>query len=173
MTENKIFIALRTALLNGMSEPLGLEVRRSYQPTQQGADFQPTLYIHLISQRRYGYLERNDIPDGDVIRHVERQYYETVIQFTGQVLEKADTSLTSVDLLNEAAYVLQSDQGRLWLQEQGISILRVDNIRQIYATDEQERFQSSPNFDLTIITQQVKETTSPITISVELKQHRI
>lgn len=172
MRENEIFKNLRDVLLENLDIP-DVEVKRAYQPTQQSGDFNPTIYFSLINQNRYGYPQRNDVVDGDVIRHIEKQIYETDIQFTGYVLESPGTVIRSVDLLNEAAYILQSDKGRESLRDREIVIIRLQSIRHLYVTDEQGRFQSSPSFDFTVITSQVKETTSPIVNSTEFNKYRV
>lgn len=172
MRENEIFKNLRDVLLNSLDIP-EVEVKRSFQPTQQGGDFNPTIYMHLVSQRRYGYLERSEIPSDTLMRHIERQYYESTIQFTGYVMEDANTDITSVDLLNLAAEILQSDSGREYLRSKQMSIIRLTDIRHLYITDEQDRFQSSPSFDFVVITQQIKETTSPIIRTVEFNKYEV
>lgn len=174
MTENEIFAALRQALLEGFTDLQIIgDVKRNYQPTKQGANSQPTIYFSLVSQRRYGYLQREDIPNGEVMRHIEKQQYEAIIQFTGQVLEGADTSIRTTDLLNEAAYILQRDTTRLSLRDKGIGIQRATDIRQVFNTDEQDKYQSTPSFDLTITHFQTRESTSPIMYKWELNQHRV
>lgn len=172
MTENEIFKNLRDLLVAQIGRS-DIEVKRAYQTTQQGADLNPTIYFHLVSQRRYGYLQRNDILENDVMWHIEKQYYETVIQFSGLIEESPSTEYRTVDLLNDAAYVLQSDAGRAFLQTKEMSFLRVTDIRHLYATDNQERYQSYPSFDLTVITQQLKKSITPVINTFQFDKYRI
>lgn len=170
MTENEIYKAIRSELIANLNK---IEVKQAQQNTQQGISFNPVIYMFFISHYRYGYLQRLDSPEGDVIKHIERQPYETVLQFTGHVLENPDTQLTSLDILNDAADILQSDKGRLSLKEKGIKVLRITDIRHVFTLDEQGRNQSTPSFDLTIQHERVKESTTPITQSFEFKKYRV
>lgn len=170
MTENEIYKAIRSELVISLNQ---VEIKQAQQNTQQGLSTSPAIYMFFISHRRYGYLQRSDIPDGNVIKHIERQPYETVIQFTGQVLENTDTKITSLDLLNEASIILQGDAGRLSLRDKGVKVLRVTDIRHVFNLNEQDRNQSTPSFDLTVQHEQVRETITPITNSFEFKKYRI
>lgn len=174
MTENEIFTALRQVLLEGFTDlQVDGDVKRNYQPTKQGANSKPTVYFSKVSQRRYGFLQRDDIPNGDVMRRIEKQLYETIIRFTGQLLEGPSTSYTSSDLLDDTAFVLQRDKTRLALRDKGIGLQRITDIRHVFNIDEQDKYQSTPSFDITITHYQIKETTSPIIYKWELHQHRV
>lgn len=174
MTENEIFTAVRQVLLEGFTDlQVDGDVKRNYQPTKQGANSKPTIYFSKASQRRYGHLQRADIRDDDTMRHIEKQLYETIIRFTGQVLEAPNTSYTSSDLLDDAAFVLQRDKTRLALRDKGIGIQRITDIRHVFNVDEQDKYQSTPSFDITITHSQIKETTSPIIYKWELNQYRV
>lgn len=174
MTENEIFTAIRQVLLEGFGDLQVIgDIKRNYQPTKQGANSIPTIYFSLISQRRYGFLRRDDVPDGEIMQHIEKQQYEAVIQFTGQVLESPNTNIRSTDLLNEAAYLLQRDKTRLQLRDKGIGIQRATDIRQVFNTDEQDEYQSTPSFDLIITHQSIKYSTSPIIYKLEINQYKV
>lgn len=178
MLDNEIIAALRTVLLQGFDDlSLSVEVKQSFQPTQQGANTDPTIYIFKITDKRYGFLDRKSVWDENTLQetHTESQVYESTFQFSALVRQDPSdvASLTASDVANYAASIMQSDKTRESLQELGIGVLRVLDVRNPYFNDDRDQFEGSPNFDLVITYNRVIITQSPVIQSVEYNFNRV
>lgn len=174
----EIIAVMRAGLdANGLSN---VKVKQSNQPTNQGANTAPTLYLDKIpGDKRYGFLRRTDEWVDDVdppfMRHIEAQVYESTFQFTALSIQNpADvTQLTASDLANWAASIIQSDAARLALQAKGIGMLRITEIRNPYFVDDKNRFEASPSFDFTLTHEKVIISTSPAVVTYEADVKRV
>lgn len=141
-------------------------VKQSNQPTQQGANTVPTCYFFKVADKRYGYLGRYD--KWDVISsqmvHTENQYFESTWQVGALVLQnpKDLTIPTASDLVNEAAWIMQSDATRQTLNTNGIGILRISDIVNPYFRDDRDNFEAFPSFDFTLVYEQQRIIQDPI-----------
>jgi hypothetical protein len=157
-----IFAVLQTGLTaQGYT---ALQLAQSFQPTNQGVNTAPTLFLFKLSDHRYGFLERTDVwnPDTETMVHTETQLYETMFQIsTLATQDPTNTSLpTASDYANIAAGIMNSDAARLALNAQGINIYRITDVRNPYFMDDRDRFEASPSFDFTVQHQQVITSTS-------------
>lgn len=62
MKDNRLLREVRAVLLAGLADQglSSVAVKQSFQPTNQGANEGPTVYLSKIADRRYGFLRRND-----------------------------------------------------------------------------------------------------------------
>lgn len=157
-------------------------VKQAYQPTQQGAPTGPVVLLNKIpGDVRFGAPKKIDRWDPDAngglgeMIHSESQWYESTFQVNAIVTQDADddTPLTSSDLLNIVAAVLQSDETITSLRAKGIGLLRVRDIRNPTFTDDRDRNVYSPSFDFTLTHEQAIISTSPATDTVEYGIYRI
>jgi hypothetical protein len=145
-----------------------VKVKQANQPTQQGVNTAPTVYFFKVANKRYGWLGRNDIWDINAVPpqmiHTESQYIESTWQLTALVLQNPTTpnQYTASDLINEVASIMQSDNTRAILNNSGIGILRVSDIRNPYFVDDRDNFEASPSFDFVLTYQNIRNSTNPI-----------
>ncbi len=141
-----------------------VQIRQSFQPINVGANTAPTLYIHKISDHRYGFPERKDTIESDLsLQHSETQLYESMFQITAlSIQDPANTAQkTASDIANMAAAIMQSDATNATLLANSISIYRITDVRNPYFVDDKDRFEASPSFDFTLQHEQVIISTTP------------
>lgn len=181
MLENALIKEVITTLKAGFTAAgyTNVKVVQTNQPTQQGANTGPTVYLTQLPAKRYGFLKRDDRYNQDVdppvMEHTETQIYETTFQLSALVTQdpKKTTSLTALDVLNMAAAIIQGDKGREYLQSQEIQILRVMDIRNPNFSDDRDRFEYSPSFDFTLTHKQVIISAVPVVESYEANFNRV
>lgn len=184
MLDNAQVRALSPLLIQGMKD-VGHDiiVKKDYQPTNQGLPEKPALFLHKIGDRRIGFPGRKDewveanpptIPVG-YMKHTERCWYETTWQLSALAIQnpKKPNDPTASDLVNYAAYVMQSQNMLIGLRDSGIGILRVMGVRNPYFVDDKNRFEANPSFDFTLTHEQVIISTSPVALTEEFQIKRI
>ena len=154
------------------------KVVASYQPVQQGVATTPTIYIFKIGpDKRYGFLKRSDKWDAiaGVMVHSEIQVYESTYQISGLVIQDPAilTGDTAADLCETVASIINGDVGRQKLQDAGVGILRITNVRNPPFSDDRDRFEFSPNFDFTLTHQDVRLSQSPVVTAIEVDIKRV
>ncbi len=131
----------------------GVTVKAANQPTQQGIDTNPTLYFFKVFSKRYGFLGRDDVWVASQMVHTETQFVESTFQISALVLQNPATpnQYTASDLVYEASSIMQSDQTLDTLNNGGIGILRVAELRNPWFVDDRDNFEASPSFDFTLV----------------------
>jgi len=146
----------------------GVAVKQANQPTQQGINTQPTVYFYQIGVKRYGFLGRTDVWNNieSEMVHTESQYYETTFQVSALVLQypQSPSQYTAIDLVNEVASIMQSDNTLAILNSSGIGILRISDISNPHFVDDRDQFESSPFFEFTLVSQSSRVTTTPVIV---------
>jgi hypothetical protein len=139
-------------------------VKQSNQPTQQGVPTTATVFFFKVSNKRYGFLGRYDQWIIDQMVHHESQYMEITFQVSSLVLQYPITpnQYTASDLVNEVAAIMQSDNTREILNNNGIGILRVMEIQNPYFIDDRDQFEASPFFQFTLVYRDDRVSTNPI-----------
>lgn len=138
----------------------GFKIYKGFQPTTQGPEpvSTPSVYFTKLPSRRYGSMNRKDVWDSinSVMVHAETQFYETTYQISAAVISNPTAlSYTASDLVNAAAQSLNSDYAISTFKSNNINVLRVTDIRNPYFLDDLRRFEASPSFDVTFITEMV------------------
>lgn len=187
-TEKQLFKAVRDILIAEFAAtttppspvPSGLEVKQANQPTQQGTPTGPVIFMTKLPDYRYGSRGMQDewIPDtmgGGVQRHTETQQYESTFQLNCLVTQNpANLSQpTAMDVLNYAAYIMQSDATIRTLQAQGFGIERVSQIRQTPFQDDRDRYEYSPSFDFVLTHKQIVTSEIDVLQSTEFAIYQI
>jgi hypothetical protein len=151
----------------------GLPLKQAFQPTQQGANTQPTAYLYKIGDEPRGWPYREEVWDEPNSRmvHRELQKYETTFQFSALATQdpKTPQQYTASDILNLVRYCLQSAAAIAAFEAQGVGVLRVGQVRNPYFMDDRARFEASPSFDVTFTHTQVITSTSPILTTTEFQ----
>ncbi len=174
MLDNQL-IALIISTIIGQEAIAGIPgtpIKQAFQPTQQGANTQPTAYLHKIHDKRYGFRRSEDIwdPVNKIMGHEETQQYETMFQIsTLSTQDPANVSqYTASDILNLIAYILQSATTIVILQSNSVGIERISDVRNPYFKDDRDRFEASPSMDFTLTHKQIITSTVPILTKTEL-----
>lgn len=157
MKDNELIIAVRTVTLARLAAPsygLGtLELKQSFQPTQQGVSSVACLFMHKITDRRYGSPQRKEQWNEVLLQfdYVESELIETTFQCNALAPQDPanNTELTPADYVKAFARALQSDPVLIALQAQGVGVLRITEIRSGYTSNDKEQFQQEPSFDVT------------------------
>jgi len=177
--DNDLIRLFRPIIINGLvaNGYDGVIVKQSYQPTQQGTDSEPAVYFQKIGDKRYGFLQTSDVWDEDenVMVHTETQQYETTFQFSALVLQSPlnPYSYTAADLVNEVAAIMQSNATQDILLESDVGILRVMNVVNPFFTDDFDKFEAAPLFELVLTHKQTRVTEVPVIQSTELNINRV
>lgn len=152
-------------------------VLQSFQPTQEGVPSVPSVFLHKLSDHRYGFLGRQDIYDEahEIFTHTETQVYESMFQITTLVTQDPANvnQMTASDLANRVAAILQSDATIATLLTSDIQILRVTDVRNPYFTDDRDRNEANPSFDFTLTHKQIIISSTPVIESVEINFDRV
>lgn len=177
---------------NGSSN---IAVKQAYQPTMQGANREPTLYLYKVSDRRHGSPFRRTVfvpegswepspvfdqaqvwsgNDGKAVK-VEAQVYETTFQINALV--KQDPSkldgYTASDILNYCAAVLQSEETRTAFRAAGLDFLRISDVRNPYFLSDRGGFEASPSLDFVVIHNQVLSSSVPFAVKTGFVIERV
>lgn len=169
--DNVLIAEIISILNNGFAAmsalvPTAPIVKQSYQPVQQGANTAPTIYLFKVSDNRLGFPGRYDCWDEDTQTevHKEIQQYETTFQLSCWATQDPSNvaSLTASDIANYAVYIMQSETTVTALEAQGFGIYRVGQVRNPSFTDDRDRFEFAPSFDIVITHKQIITTTTPI-----------
>lgn len=147
----------------------GTPIAQAFQSTQEGVSTATTAYIYKVMDHRYGYPQKSDVWMTDKIVHTESQIYETTFQISVLAPQNPASSseLTPSDILNQIAYILQSDSTIAALQAQGVGIERVMDIRNPFFVDDRDRHEASPSFDFVVTHKQIVVTQTPVLQSIE------
>ena len=166
-TDNTLIQLFLPIIQNGLIADgyTNVVVQQANQPTQQGIPTAPTVYFYKVGNRRYGFLGRQDVwsSESNTMVHNERQYYETTFRIQALVLQNVKApNYTASDLANEVACILQSDNTRTILNNSGVGVLRITDIRNPYFVDDRDNFEALPSFDFTLVYLNDRLSTSPI-----------
>lgn len=168
MRDNQLYAFLIPIINAGLiARGISATVKQSYQPTPEGINVGTLVTLTKISENRYGFLKREDVwnAGNGNFDHVETQVMESHFQVGAfSIIDpKTETSatLTAADVLYEVTAILQSDAFLLALKAQGIGVLRIQELRNPYFSDDRERFEASPSFDFTITHKRVTIATTP------------
>ncbi|MDR2093025.1 MAG: hypothetical protein LBP58_06900 [Azoarcus sp.] len=153
MRDNALIIFVRAALLELLpGRGLGnVAVRQNWQPRQQGRANETCIYLHKITDRRYGSRAVREVWDtdtGEMVRR-ETQLIETTLQFTVLAAERdpASDEDTAADVARAASAVLQSPAFIERAGKAGVQVLRIQDIRNQPVENDRDRFEFETSFD--------------------------
>lgn len=155
----------------------GTPVKQAFQPTQQGVNTKPTAYIHKIASRRTGYPQRSDTWDANAGKmiHVETQNMETTFQVSALALQdpKQESQLTASDILDSISYILQSEATIEALMAQEVGVLKINDGRESYFKDEQDRFEVAPSFDFVLTHKRIVSSENRVLSSTRFEAYKV
>lgn len=179
MLDNELIIKVRTAILAGEAAAgiTGTPIKQAFQPTNQGVNTVPTAYFHVVSHQRVGYVHRSDVWNELTSKmiHTETQQYATTMQISALSTQNPalTNQKTAADILNLIAYILQSSVTIQALQNDGIGIQRIMDVRNPPFIDDRGRYEYAPNFDFVLTHKQVIITETPVLESTEFQILRV
>lgn len=172
-----LFIAQLKPVMIATPSLAAIDLARSFQPRQQGAPTGGTVFLFKVGDRRYGWPKRRDLVDvnGLIFGHEEEQHCATTYQFSAWVPQNpADTArLTESDVLNLVSGIMQSDTIIEGFRAAGVGIQRITDVRNPYITDERDRFEAVPSFDVVVTHNRVTSTTVPAVVAYDVNMSRV
>ncbi len=175
-TDSELFTLIREQLVAELSaQGVSAEVLQSYQPTQEGAALEAALYLHKVSDHRYGFPGTEQVwnAETEVFDVASVQVYESLFQCMAWRPESATSTATASDLANLAAGLLQTP----WVQQRliaaGVNILRVTDVRNPYSVNDRDQFMAEPSFDFTLTHRRSIISTTPSASPVESAIYRV
>ena len=186
-TEKQLFKLVGDILVAGFATPQSpqtspaVQVTQAAQPTQQGIPTTATIFMTKLPDYRYGSRGMKDewIPDtvegGGVQRHTETQIYESTFQLNALAPQdpRITDQATAADIVNFAAYIMQSDATIRTLRENGVGIERVTQVRNTPFQDDRDQWEYSSSFDFVLTHKQIVTTEIDVLQSTELAIYQI
>jgi len=130
-------------------------VQQKQQPTQQGREDEPTIFIEKLFDKAHGFAKVTYTPhetNTHLVLEEELQVYTVTYQFCAACTQDPRDTYrpTASDLCDIARMILQRRSAIRYFQALGINLLRVPEVRNSYFTNEQDRQEAMPSFDLTV-----------------------
>lgn len=156
MNDKDLITAIRLELVRELPGQgyAGAQILQDYQPDNEGRVTGPVVYIHKISDPRYGWQSRVESKNpisGEVTR-TESQWMRSGYQFT------CLAPSYPADLANICAMLMNSRSVIQSLMAKGVGIERITDIRTPYFKNDRDQFEQTPSFDV-IFTHQRTITT--------------
>lgn len=161
--DNDVIAAIISRLEDGLaawpwanfSTPFTVGVQQKQQPTQQGREDEPTVFIEKLFDKAHGFAKVTYTPhptDTNLSNEEELQVYTATYQLCATCTQDPRNTYrpTASDLCDIARMILQRRSSIRHFQELGINLLRVPEVRNSYFTNEQDRQEAMPSFDLTV-----------------------
>ena len=179
MTEADVWRALIATLRSGLDAQgqNALAIKQSFQPRKQGVNSQDTVYLFKVTSRRVGHQgKRFDYNAGNNnFDGTENYWLEATFQLTALVerdIQDAD-SLTSYDIADLCAAILQTESARKQLLQSDIGILRIGHVRNPYSIDDRAQFDQDCSFDFVLTYNQTIASTVPVADPIEADIQRV
>lgn len=136
----------------------GLPIYQAFQPTQQGVDKETSLYLYKIRDEKYGFATIANFWDEQQNKmiHTEEQRYQTTFQFSCLSIQNPENvnQKTASDILNLIVYILQNNKTIDIFKNNGIGILRINDIKNTYFLDDFNRYEAIPSFEFSVMHKQ-------------------
>lgn len=152
-------------------------IRQSQQPTAQGTPSTTTYYGQIITERRHGFEQFAEIWNETTQQFdtFQSQQVESVIQFgvSGPQDPANLTQETLPDLVRALASAIASERSRASLRAAGIGLLRIRDVRVVYAVDDKNHHEASPSVDITLTHRDTYIDTLPAVTAREVVIFRV
>lgn len=153
MTDNDILKIIRDTIVTGMVDD-GVLVVQKQQPVPQGIPSQPTIFFEKLFDHRYGWPKTDYVSINGLPPYAEQvtQKYEMTLQISSLSVQdpKDTTRPTASDLVNKIAMIFTSRTMVAEMLAKGCSVLRSTEVRNMYFTDDRDRQEAHPSFDLVV-----------------------
>lgn len=172
-----LFMAELLPRMQAQTDLAGVLLARKYQPRQHGATTGPIVYFFKVGDHNHGSPQREDFYNeaGVIFDQTQRQLVETTYQLAAWVPQNpaAVTALTESDVLNIVSAIMQSEALIAAFRAAGVGIQRVTDIRNPYFTDERDRFEAEPSFDIVLTHYRNLSSTLPAVDTYEANIRRV
>lgn len=178
MLDNPLY-TLILSVLNAQLASVGLTgttIVKAYQSVRQGVvpspGYSPTTsgYLVKLFDKLDGFPDEGYVWDAtnQVEAHTQTQLYHSVFQLTALAIQVPGntTQLTASDVANLLVGILRKPHTMQLLQAQGVGILDITEVRNPYFLDDRDRYEASPNFDFTLVHNQVLTDSVPYSDTV-------
>lgn len=161
MTDNQIYAILFPFIRQML--PIygvrGCEVVQGFQQQKQGPATAPSVVIHKIADKRYGFPHRTDewVEYWAEMVRTETIQMESTFQVNGLGVVNGSTTM---DIVGTVASILQSDAFLEVLRAAGMGVLRITDIRQTYFHDDRDQYAADPSFDFVLTHKHVYVSTA-------------
>jgi len=161
MNDNTVLKEIRDIIIAGMVDDNVIVVQKQ-QPSPQGVPSGPTVFFEKLFDYRYGWPKLNYVSINGLPPYAEEvsQKYEMTLQISALSVQnpKTPSQMTASDLVNKVAMIFTSRTMIGQLLAKGLGVLRSTEVRNMYFTDDRDRQESHPSFDL-VITYEKKAVT--------------
>tara|TARA_R110000851_G_C13077978_1_gene565528 strand:+ start:1596 stop:2138 length:543 start_codon:yes stop_codon:yes gene_type:complete len=173
ITETAVWRVIIAVINNGLIDQgiTGVKAKQSYQQTQQGTSSADRVYLNKVTQRRISHQSKefkfNEIDDN--FDHKEAYWLAVTYQLNAvinQDLSDPD-SMTVGDLVDICGAILQSTKARKTLLESGVGILKINDTRNPFFSDDSKQFVAEPSFDFVLTYNQSISSKVPKISAVE------
>lgn len=174
MTDNQLIAILIVIITDGLTNDgfLNVPVVQDSQPTQQGVNTSPTVFINKNKDYWYGWEEESRVYDplDDVMIITSRQRIETTFRYRALAIQDpSNTSLsTASDLVNQVGAILRNRQTLQYLATLDLGMLRTTDVSNEYDLDDRDQFEAFPAFFNTIVHSRTRIVKVPVIELVEL-----
>ncbi|QRE00523.1 hypothetical protein [Burkholderia phage BCSR129] len=179
MDDNALIKLLADTIDDGLARMgrAGIFCVQKNQPAQQGTASGPTVYLQKLFDSRYGWPVRKQVWNDQLGRFDIKylQHYQTDFQISALVVQDpSDLSLpTASDLVNDVAMWLAIPEIIAGWKQQEVNVLRTTQVRNPYFTDDRDRREASPSFDITLTHWREVVIGVPPVLSFELKTYPV
>ncbi len=157
MTDNQLIALLIQVLSQGLIDDgySGVGVIQAFQPTQQGVNIAPAIYLSKSGDYWYGTKQSDYVfdPLEQLYTVAEIQRIETTFKIQALAIQNPVTpdAYTASDLVNEAGSILRSQTTIDVLRQQGIGLLRSTEVSNAYDLDDKDQFEAAPAFNIILV----------------------
>lgn len=179
MKDNDLIMLIRLELISALNKfgYSNVNILHSSQLNQEEKPTGPTLYIHKVTDVRYGSPQHNEQYNCDLQR-MERTTTEINIS-TYQIhsffiYDTSDPSaLTMSELVRTAARAMQLPEFQKALIKNGVNIMRIDKVNYVDSDNKSIDYEEKPFFNFQINHKDIYTTEIPCTGKIIRKMERI
>lgn len=178
--QDNALIALLIATLRAGLDAQGctdVAIKQSYQPTQQGANSGPAVYVHKVMDRRRGTPGKSAKWDVATQQMIQTEVAVLETAYQAQALARQDpadtTAPTAADLLRLVSSVLQSDYALARLRASDVGILNIPSLTNTPTLNDNQVWEFAPLLEFTVTHHEITVWTTPAAIGIECGIYRV
>lgn len=179
MMDSAVQTTIRTVLLDGLTlygYP-SILVLQSFQPTKQGVPTTPVVYFTKIMTHRHGWQGRSYQYNETNANYDKTESYCLEATYQINAVIKQDltdgSSVSSYDIVDLCAGILQSEETLDAFKAAEIGIERIQDIRTPRYLNDEDEFDEEPSFDFVLTYQRTLSSTVPAATVVAGTIHHV
>lgn len=153
MSDNDLYAFVRQKIVSILArEKLGLQVLQLYQPTNQGPQDKGGIFLQKLFDVEYGWQHHKTAKKDQRFVQEIGQYINTTFRVSCLLTQSMNTvqRLQPLDVLRKVKMRLGAPGSIQEMLSQGVNILRITHIQNPFFTDESQRFEAMPYFDVVL-----------------------